>query len=104
VSRLHSRSARLATAAAIFFPVVIAILTSCAASRSSSFDDARIAEDVKGAVSADHLDAVSVYVTNGRVTLVGIVATQEDKLRAQRDAERVDGVTSVANEVEVRKP
>lgn len=80
------------------------MLMSCAASRSSSFDDARIIEDVKAALSADHLDAVSVRVTSGRVTLVGIVATQEDKLQAQRDAERVDGVISVANEVELRKP
>ena len=104
MSHPHSRSARLTTAAAICVWVALPILMSCAESRSASFDDARIAEDVKGALSADHMDAVSVDVRNGRVTLVGILATQEEKLQAQRDAERVDGVVSVKNEVEVRKP
>jgi osmotically-inducible protein OsmY len=79
------------------------MLVSCA-SRVSSFDDARIAEDVTGVLRADHIDGVSVYVKNGRVTLVGVVDTQEQSVQARRDAERVDGVASVTNDIETRKP
>ena len=45
---------------------------------------------------------VGVVVTDGAVTLTGYVSTYAEKLAAVRAAERVYGVTAVADEIEVR--
>jgi osmotically-inducible protein OsmY len=46
--------------------------------------------------------AIAVSAHNGDVTLRGTVGSFREKRDAQRDAERVYGVTSVANELQVR--
>lgn len=71
-------------------------------SRVDSFDDARIKEDVAGALNADHIYNVTVSVSGGRVMLVGTVPNALAREGATRDAERVAGVVAVDNRIEVR--
>lgn len=87
---------------AIFLGSVVAMLAACAATRSVSFDDARIAEEINRAFHGDNIDGVTVSVSNGRATLTGIVDSEEQSDRARRDAERVDGVVAVSNQIRVR--
>jgi osmotically-inducible protein OsmY len=86
----------------IFLGSLVAMLAACSAARSVSFDDARIAEEIKGAIHEDHIDEVTVSVKNRRVTLEGIVDSQEQSDQARRDAERIDGVVAVSNQIRVR--
>jgi osmotically-inducible protein OsmY len=63
---------------------------------------------VKSALAADvgmkTLRGVDVDSDNGVVTLKGHVDSAEVKRRAEEVAKKVDGVSSVKNELEVRKP
>jgi len=77
------------------------VIVSCASSRSASFDDARIKEDVVGALHGDHLQGIEVSVTNGHVTLVGLLPSDADRGLATADAERVPGVVAVDNQIAV---
>ncbi len=47
---------------------------------------------------------IGVAVKDGLVTLTGTVASYFEKWKAERAAERVEGVRAVANEMEVRLP
>ena len=67
--------------------------------------DALIAQSVKSHLSK-HKDAgktlISVRAVDGDVLLSGFASTDEEKLSAERVAQRVTGVKSVTNEVVVR--
>jgi hypothetical protein len=68
--------------------------------------DERIREDVSDRLTDDpYLDAteIEVAVAEGEVTLTGVVATREDKRRAERLAEDCTGVSDVQNNVKVRR-
>jgi len=77
------------------------VVLSCAGSRTASFDDARIKEDVIGALNGDHLKGIEVSVTSGHVILVGLVPSDAARALAATDAERVPGVVSVDNQIDV---
>lgn len=47
---------------------------------------------------------IAVAVKNGVVTLTGFVRSYGQKLQAETDAKRVNGVAGVANDIEVRLP
>jgi osmotically-inducible protein OsmY len=47
---------------------------------------------------------IGVAVKDGVVTLTGFVRTYAQKLQAEQDAKRVDGVVGVANAIDVRLP
>lgn len=67
-------------------------------------DDASITIAVKGALlEADEklADKVRVSTGDGIVSLVGAVATAEDKARAEQIAGRVKGVVRVINAIDV---
>ncbi|OAP46298.1 BON domain-containing protein [Sinorhizobium americanum] len=67
--------------------------------------DARIAEDVNDRLTEDPwLDAsdIEVSVSNGEVTLGGVVSGRKDKWRAEDSAEAVSGVSHVQNNLRVR--
>jgi osmotically-inducible protein OsmY len=85
---------------------VLLLAAACTSTRPASFDDARITEDVAGALRADHINGIMVSVTSGRVRLAGIVPTREQRELAALDAERVPGVVAVENQIEVpgKKP
>jgi len=63
---------------------------------------------VKTALAADvglgTIMAIDVDSDNGVVTLKGHVDSAEAKSRAEAVAKKVDGVSSVKNQLEVRKP
>lgn len=67
-------------------------------------DDKGIAASVKTKLAADHasnLTRIGVNVVEGTVYLTGTVDTPEQKARATDVANRVGGVKSVVNEIEV---
>jgi osmotically-inducible protein OsmY len=47
---------------------------------------------------------IGVAVKDGVVTLTGFVGSYNQKVQAERDAKRVDGVLGVANDIDVRIP
>ena len=55
------------------------------------------------AEKASNLTKVNVDVTNGTVYLTGNVDSAEQKSRAERIAQDVNGVRSVVNNLEVQK-
>lgn len=67
--------------------------------------DGRIAEDVNDRLTDDpYLDAsdIEVKVNDGEVTLSGLVASREDKRRAEDLADTILGVGHVQNDLRVR--
>src|ERR1700753_118924 len=69
--------------------------------------DSDIKRDVEDELRWDpDIDATDVGVTvrNGVVTLTGFVRSYAQKTQAEGDAERVAGVSAVANDIEVRLP
>jgi osmotically-inducible protein OsmY len=68
--------------------------------------DDRIREDVSDRLADDSwLDAsdIEVRVEGAEVTLIGLVASRDDKRRAERLAEDVSGVDNVQNNLRVRR-
>src|SRR5690349_12581232 len=68
-------------------------------------NDLRLKEEIERELEWDpKVDAASigVVVRDGTVTLTGYVSTYSEKFAAVRAAERVYGVTAVADELEVR--
>ena len=68
--------------------------------------DARIQEDINDRLTEDpYLDATDIEVTvsEGNVTLHGVVISREDKRRAERLAEEVSGVGDVQNNLRLRR-
>jgi osmotically-inducible protein OsmY len=74
--------------------------------KSYKRSDARIQEDVNDRLTEDPwLDAtdIEVSVSNGDITLTGMVLSREDKRRAEQVAERVSGVGDVQNNLRLRR-
>jgi len=73
---------------------------------SPADDEIRLAafRAIYGQPSLDHyawqaVPPIHIVVNNGRITLVGVVASQADKNLAYIQAQRVPGVFSVTNEL-----
>jgi hyperosmotically inducible periplasmic protein len=67
-------------------------------------DDKWALHETKGRIAAQNLralTAVNVDVNRGTVYLMGIVATPEQKVRAEEIARDVDGVREVVNHLEI---
>jgi hyperosmotically inducible protein len=68
------------------------------------FNDKWMLHETKGRIVANiprALTAVNVDVNRGTVYLMGIVATPEQKVRAEEIARDVDGVREVVNHLEI---
>ena len=79
----------------------MALLSASSCATSKSADDATLQDLIATNLHADHLEHVTVVVSKRRATLTGSVASREELEAARKDAEVVDGVTSVRNEVEI---
>lgn len=69
--------------------------------------DSEIKQDVERELQWDpDIDAsdIAVAVKSGVVTLTGFVRSYTQKLQAEKDAKRINGVMAVANDIEVRLP
>jgi hyperosmotically inducible periplasmic protein len=51
---------------------------------------------------ADGITGTTVDTTNGVVTLTGAVASEEQKLKAEKHAQETEGVRSVKNELAIK--
>ncbi|HEX6765905.1 MAG TPA: BON domain-containing protein [Polyangiaceae bacterium] len=74
--------------------------------RGYTRSDERIREDVCDRLTEEDVDVsdVEVRVTKGEVALSGSVPDRATKREVEDIAERVSGVTDVANELRVRRP
>ena len=75
--------------------------------KSYKRSDSRIQEDINDRLTEDpYVDAtyIEVSVSEGDVTLTGLVVSREDKRRAERLAEEVSGVGDVQNNLRLRRP
>jgi osmotically-inducible protein OsmY len=69
--------------------------------------DSQIKRDIEGQLQwSRDFDAtdIGVSVKDGVVTLTGVVRSSIEKLLAEREAKRVDGIVGVANDIDVRVP
>ena len=82
----------------------------CKSSQSvgAQLDDAGIKASVKAKLAKDvrlsTLTNIEVNVTNGVVTLAGMVPNRMDKMKAEEVSRTADGVTKVNNELQVENP
>jgi osmotically-inducible protein OsmY len=91
---MHATTLRTLSAVAL----LLVVSAGCFTARRATSEDARISDDILGALHTDHIDDVTVDVVNGRVTLSGS-GTADQIQRAVADAERVEGVRSVKNKI-----
>ena len=91
--------------------LILATLFACAtpAGRSAGqvIDDSTITTKVKPSILEDGFMkglAISVTTFNGKVTLIGGVDTTAQKKKAEEIARAVEGVASVNNLLEIKKP
>jgi osmotically-inducible protein OsmY len=80
---------------------VVAVSLSCGSSSTQAALDATLEQLVTTAVRSDHLNHVTVRVHDRRVTLTGTVQSTLELETAQRDAERVEGVLGVQNNLRI---
>ncbi|MGH7392460.1 MAG: BON domain-containing protein [Candidatus Rokuibacteriota bacterium] len=90
---------------------ILAVLGGCRAmtgkSAGQNVDDATITASVKSKLVADkasNLTRVDVDTSNGTVYLNGTVETAEQKTKAEQLTRQAEGVKSVVNNLQVRKP
>jgi hyperosmotically inducible protein len=95
---------------AVFFVILAVLAAGCRSTTGRSvgqnIDDKTILASVKSKLVADkvsNLIKVDVDVTNGTVYLTGNVDSAEQKSRAERIAQEVNGVRSVVNNLHVQK-
>src|SRR5262245_48744825 len=87
---------------------LLAVSLSCRTNETpeAQVKDARITATVKAKLASDlkpqTLTNVAVNVTNGVVTLSGLVSGAEEKRRAEEIARGVEGVARVNNELQVQ--
>ncbi|MDB6083019.1 MAG: osmotically inducible protein [Gammaproteobacteria bacterium] len=62
-----------------------------------------VEDELKFDADVDPTD-IAVSVKNGVISLTGFVGSYRQKLQAESDAKRVNGVIAVANDIEVRLP
>lgn len=78
---------------------LLSLIASCGTTASSA--DATLQGSIVAVLHGDHLDDVHVEVHNSRAVLAGTVGSQEERDQAQSDAERVDGVVAVRNNLKI---
>ena len=90
--------------------VLLGILAGCQAmtgrTAGQNVDDATITSTVKARLAQDKLGTltrVDVDTTSGVVALNGVVATAQDRSRAEEVARAVGGVKKVTNNLQVQK-
>ena len=95
---------------AVFFLALTVLAVGCRSTSHQSIgqniDDKTILASVKTKLvmeKVSNLTKVNVDVTNGTVYLTGNVDSAEQKSRAERIAQEVNGVRSVVNNLEVQK-
>jgi len=89
--------------------VLVAFVSGCSTTKSPGrqIDDAAIKTAVKAKLTADRFSNivnVDVNVTNGVVTLSGVVPNAQVKADAEAEARTVDGVREVRNNLQVKSP
>ena len=77
-------------------------LFSCRSTLVTS-DDATLQERIVDNLHGDHLDSITVVVSHGRATLEGTAPSAAAREAARRDAEQIEGVKAVVNNVQVQK-
>jgi hyperosmotically inducible protein len=89
--------------------VIVAFMSGCQATTGMTagqhVDDSAVTASVKSTLVADkaaNLTRIEVDTNRGVVTLNGVVESGEQKARAEQLARRVDGVTGVNNNLQVR--
>jgi hyperosmotically inducible periplasmic protein len=89
--------------------LLICILNGCQTIREKAsgpeFENAKLTAIVKAQLAREDqatLQAVTVDVKDGVVTLKGNVSSVEKKAKAEETARKVDGVKSVVNNLEVK--
>lgn len=87
-------------------PFVLGLLLCAPSCRSTvlTSEDATLQEKIVDNLHGDHLDTITVVVSEARATLSGIVSSAAEREIAQRDAEQVEGVKAVANNVRIESP
>ena len=80
-----------------------AALCSCSLSgrASAAPDDNAIRDEVRAYLHSDGFDAIELVVDRGVVTMTGHLSTTTFREKAVSDAERVAGVRSVVDRIEV---
>lgn len=68
-----------------------------------TINDATITARIKAKLLADSITGTTVDTTDGVVTLTGAVASDEQKVKAEKHAQETDGVKSVKNELVIKK-
>jgi hyperosmotically inducible periplasmic protein len=101
------KSARTMTIMALVFVMALAAACQTMTGRSAGrlYDDNMITGKVKAELTKEkvaNLTRINVKTTNGIVNLNGVVATFEDKARAEAIAQKVEGVAQVQNDLQVR--
>ena len=70
--------------------------------------DSQIKMDIEGRLRSPDFDVdatdIGVSVQDGVVTLTGVVRSSTEKLLAEQEAKRVDGIVGVVNDIHVRVP
>lgn len=97
---------RISLAVCVAAMSALACSTSFAQSDSERSSDAETTTRVMAALSADstlYAKHIDVSVKNGVVHLGGFVATEQELQQAQKDARSVPGVSSVRNEMQVKR-
>ncbi len=67
----------------------------------ASMDNTTIEEEVRKNMLGDHITGLTVDVNDGVVTLAGHLPTASDRQKAYDDANKVNGVKSVINHIDV---
>lgn len=71
-------------------------------SAGPTINDAAITMRIKAKLLSDSITGTTVDTTNGVVTLTGSVASEEQKVKAERHAQETEGVKSVKNELVIK--
>jgi osmotically-inducible protein OsmY len=73
-------------------------------STNATSDEATLQEEIADSLHRDHLDAIVVRVRGAKATLSGVVSSAAERETAQRDAEQVEGIKAVTNNIRVGSP
>ncbi len=91
---------------AVVLLIVSALLVGSITCRSTiaTSEDATLQEEIADSLRRDHLDAIAVRVRGAKATLSGVASSAAERETAQRDAEQVDGIKAVTNNIRVGSP
>ena len=101
-----SRRSVVTVSMAVVWTIVLGFMVCAPSCRSTvvTSEDATLEEKIVDSLHRDHLDTITVVVSDARATLSGIVSSVAERETAQRDAEQVDGVKAVANKLRIQSP